>query len=87
VTLHDGSSIHLSKLNPNWNPTDRRIAVDRLQKARVEGTVLTGLLYIEPDTKDLHDIINTTHLPLNSLKEEILCPGTDVLEKINAGFR
>ena len=51
VTLHDGSIIHLSKLNPNWNPTDRRIAVDRLQKAKVEGRVLTGLLYIEPDTK------------------------------------
>lgn len=87
VTLHDGSTIHLSKLNPTWNPTDRRIAVDRLQKAREEGSVLTGLLYIEPNTKDLHDTINTTSKPLNSLKEETLCPGLDALEKINAGFR
>ena len=87
VTLHDGSVIHLHKLNPNWNPTDRRIAVDRVQKARVEGRVLTGLLYIEPDTKDLHDTIGTTERPLNTLKEETLCPGADALEKINAGFR
>jgi len=87
VTLHDGSTIHLSKLNPTWNPTDRRIAVDRLQKAKEEGSVLTGLLYIEPTTKDLHDTINTTNKPLNSLKEEILCPGADTLNKINAGFR
>ncbi len=87
VTLHDGSAIHLSKLNPNWNPTDRRIAVDRLQKAKVEGRVLTGLLYIEPDTKDLHDTINTTDTPLNALNEEALCPGLDTLAKINAGFR
>ncbi len=87
VTLHDGSTIHLSKLNPTWNPTDRRIAVDRLQKAREEGSVLTGLLYIEPTTKDLHDTINTTNKPLNSLTEEILCPGIDTLKNINAGFR
>ncbi len=87
VTLHDGSTIHLSKLNPTWNPTDRRIAVDRLQKARVEGSVLTGLLYIDPGTKDLHDTINTTSKPLNSLGEEALNPGKDALDKINAGFR
>jgi len=87
VTLHDGSTIHLSKLNPTWNPTDRRIAVDRLQKAREEGRVLTGLLYVEPNTTDLHDTINTTDKPLNSLAEDVLCPGLDALEKLNAGFR
>ena len=87
VTLHDGSTIHLSKLNPNWNPTDRRVAVDRLQKSKQEGRILTGLLYIEPDTKDLHDTINTTDRPLNSLNEDALCPGLENLEKINAGFR
>lgn len=87
VELHDGSVIHLHKLNPDWNPTDRNTAVTRLQKAKANGEILTGLLYVDPKSTELHDVINTVHKPLNTLVEKDLCPGTDALNKINAGFR
>lgn len=87
VELHDGSHILLDKLSPEWDPTDRHAAVRRLQIAEDEGQILTGLLYIDPESQDLHDRLHHSARPLNSLTEEDLCPGTSVLEKINNGFR
>lgn len=87
VALHDGSEIHLNKLAPNWNPTDRFSAVMRLQEAKAKGDILTGLLYINPDSKPLHDLMKTSDRPLNSLQEDDLCPRSAALEGINAGFR
>jgi 2-oxoglutarate ferredoxin oxidoreductase subunit beta len=87
VTLHDGSSIHLSKLAPHWNPQDRNSAVNRLQVSKDLGEVLTGLLYIDPQSRDLHDLQDTVRTPLNQLGEVELCPGSESLAKINAAFR
>ncbi len=87
VALHDGSKIHLDKLSPNWDPTDRYSAVMRLQEAKLTGDILTGLLYIDPKSRGLHDLMKTSKRPLNSLQEEDLCPGSAALEGINAGFR
>ena len=87
VELFDGSIIHLSKLAPEWNPTDRFSAVSRIQDAKMKGQILTGLLYINPESKDLHGLMDTTDTPLNKLKQDVLCPGNDKLEAINQGFR
>lgn len=87
VTLHDGSVIQLKKLNAQWDPTDRRATVNRIQQAKAEGQILTGLLYLEPQSKDLHETIKTSDRPLNTLKEVDLCPGQHALDKLNAGFR
>ncbi len=87
VTLHDGSEIHLSKLNPDWDPTDKRSAFNKLKQAKADGDILTGLLYIDPNSKDLHEILNTTDTPLNQLTEEDLCPGSEVLDEINKSLR
>lgn len=87
VTLHDGSKIHLQKLAPEWDPTDRFSAVGRLQQAKMKGDILTGLLYIDPESQDLHSLIDTVDQPLNSLREKELCPGNEKLQAINEGFR
>lgn len=87
VTLHDGAVIDLRKLSPDFNPTDRYSAFTRLQKAKMQGEILTGLIYIDPESKELHDLMGTTDVPLNKLREKDLCPGNDVLQKINQGFR
>ncbi|MEY3405706.1 MAG: hypothetical protein RL161_1136, partial [Bacteroidota bacterium] len=87
VTLHDGSTLSLLKLNPSWDPTNRMESLSRMQHAKNEGHILTGLLYVEPQTQDLHKTINTTSKPLNSLTEKDLVPGQSVLDKVNAGFR
>ena len=85
--LHDGSVLHLHKLAPGWDPTDRRSVIDLLQTARVEGSVPTGLLYLDMRTGDLHELIGTVEKPLNRMGEEELCPGSAVLEQINDSFR
>ncbi len=87
VTLHDGSVLHLQKLSPNWDPTDRASAANRLLKAKANGEVLTGLLYIDPESKELHDLMGTTKTPLNQLTKSDLCPGSEALEVINQSFR
>ena len=87
VALHDGSKIMLRKLSPNWDPTDKRSAFDRLQNAKASGEILTGLLYIDPKSTELHDLMNSTKMPLNTLREKELCPGSEALEVINASLR
>ncbi len=59
VELFDKSKICLEKLAPDWDPTDKFSAVSKLQESKRNGNILTGLLYIDPDSKDLHNIINT----------------------------
>jgi 2-oxoglutarate ferredoxin oxidoreductase subunit beta len=87
VTLHDGSVIHLNKLAKDWNPRDRHSAVSRLYQAKADGDILTGLLFIDTETKDLHNLLNSSETPLNTLGKELLSPGAQVLEGINASLR
>jgi 2-oxoglutarate ferredoxin oxidoreductase subunit beta len=87
VPLHDGSVISLHKLEKDWNPLDRISAINAVQNARAKGEILTGLLYVDPDTSDLHDMINTTERPLNKLTEADLCPGSEMLRNLNASLR
>ncbi|MEP6946727.1 MAG: 2-oxoacid:ferredoxin oxidoreductase subunit beta [Acidobacteriota bacterium] len=87
VAMHDGSHILLHKLEKDWDPLDRISAMNAVQNSRVKGEILTGLLYMDPDTTDLHDLIKTSNAPLNSLPKSVLCPGSDALTKINDGLR
>jgi 2-oxoglutarate ferredoxin oxidoreductase subunit beta len=87
VELFDGSVIHLSKVDPNWNPSDRTTAVHRLLEAKTKSQILTGLLFIDPASQDLHAKLGTVDKPLNQLTQDELCPGNDALTNINASFR
>ena len=58
-----------------------------LQKHAAKGQIVTGLLYVDPDSEDLHTHLNTVDTPLNQLDAKTLCPGTAALEKINASLR
>lgn len=87
VKLHDGSYVQLRKLAANWDPTDRSSAMDRIRSAKSNDEILTGLLYIDQESRDLHGLEKTVDRPLNSLTEVDLCPGSKVLEEINASFR
>ncbi len=87
VPMHDGSVISLHTLEKDWNPLDRISAINAVQNARAKGEILTGLLYVDPDTSDLHDMIRTTERPLNKLTEAVLCPGSDALRNLNASLR
>lgn len=87
IELHDGSAISLRKLSQGWDPTDRDSTLQTLQAAKRSGEILTGLIYVDPESRELHDVLGTTATPLNQLTEAELCPGEEALARINAGFR
>ena len=87
ITLHDGSVIYLHKIDSKYDVTNRRTALDALEAAKEKRHLLTGVLYIKPDSIDTHEILQTTKTPLNELSETELCPGNEVLQKINDNYR
>ncbi|MEZ4897487.1 MAG: 2-oxoacid:ferredoxin oxidoreductase subunit beta [Saprospiraceae bacterium] len=87
VTLHDGSTLRLDKLAGDHDPSDHLNALRRHHEAVANGEILTGLLYMNKESETLHQLFNTVEVPLNSLRETELMPGTAALEKINQSFR
>ena len=87
VELYDGSTIHLQKLAPDWDPRDRQAAVNRLHDSKAKGQILTGLLYIDPESRELHELMGSSLQALNAMGKAELCPGNEALEKINQSFR
>jgi 2-oxoglutarate/2-oxoacid ferredoxin oxidoreductase subunit beta len=87
VEQHDGSKLALKKLAADYDPHDRLAAMNFLQQHAAKGQIVTGLLYVDPEPEDLHHHFNTVDAPLNSLGEKELCPGSAMLDKINASLR
>jgi len=87
VRMPDGSLLKLFKLDRGYDPHDRVAALNYVQQRAAEGDVVTGLLYVDPDAADCHEILDTVRQPLNALDEAALCPGADVLAGINDSFR
>ena len=87
IEQHDGSILRLRKLTNDYDPTNRYSALSYVNEHQAQGEVVTGLLYIDPDATDLHTALNTCDQPLNSLALDKLCPGSDILSKINMSFR
>jgi 2-oxoglutarate ferredoxin oxidoreductase subunit beta len=87
VTMHDGSVLHLYKVEEELDPFDRRSAIMALEDHRSASDILTGLIYMDKDSRDLHDVLETSQRPLNKLEEDDLCPGNKMLENINSSLR
>ncbi|MBV9734549.1 MAG: 2-oxoacid:ferredoxin oxidoreductase subunit beta [Acidisphaera sp.] len=87
VVQHDGSLLRLRKLAADYDVHDRVAAMAWLQQRQSAGEIVTGLLYVEPETVDLHGHLNTVGVPLNGLAEPELCPGSEALDRLNAGLR
>jgi 2-oxoglutarate ferredoxin oxidoreductase subunit beta len=87
VEQHDGSRLALRKLDADYDAHDRVGAMTFLQKHAAQGQIVTGLLYVDPEADDLHAHLDTVDTPLNQLDEQVLCPGSAALDKINASLR
>ena len=87
VTLHDGGTIHLRKLAPDYDPTDRDRAYAYIREHQVKAEVLTGLLYVTPDSADVHDQNDIVPTPLTRIPYAQLCPGNAELQKLQNRFR
>ena len=87
VVQHDGSVLRLRKLHAEYDPSDRLKAMNYLLQQEAAGEIVTGLLYVNPESEDLHAHLNTADVALNRLGAKELCPGSAALEKINASLR
>ena len=87
VTQHDGSVLALRKLHTSYDVNDRVAALTYMQERAAAGEIVTGLLYVDPNPRDLHAHLDTVETPLNALNDDALVPGARALERINAGLR
>jgi 2-oxoglutarate/2-oxoacid ferredoxin oxidoreductase subunit beta len=87
VMLHDGSWVRLRKVAADYDSSDRDRAYTYIRERQIDGEIVTGLLYLSPDSKDLHDQLGTVARPLTQLPYEDLCPGSAELEKLQKRFR
>ncbi|HEX6511939.1 MAG TPA: 2-oxoacid:ferredoxin oxidoreductase subunit beta, partial [Chloroflexota bacterium] len=83
VTLHDGSHVRLRKLaNEEHDVNDRLSALRIIHEARKSGDLLTGLLYVNPDQKDLCELESLPEKSLRDFTEDELRPSRETFEEL-----
>jgi 2-oxoglutarate ferredoxin oxidoreductase subunit beta len=87
VTLHNGSKLYLTKIDEDYNPTDRVRALNLLHETARRGEYATGILYVEPDKQDFLELLGLVDEPLASLDESRTRPPKRALDEIMASFR
>jgi 2-oxoglutarate ferredoxin oxidoreductase subunit beta len=87
VTMHDGSVVQFTRVPSDYDPTDRTRVFSYLQERQNKQQVVTGLLYIDENAPDVHELNNTTEVPLSQMPFKKLCPGSAVLDKLQEHYR
>ncbi len=87
VAMHDGSVIRFKGVPPNYDPTNRAKVHEFLEEHQGKGEVVTGLLYVDENVPDLHELNHTPDTALTKLPYEKLCPGPAELDKLMEKFR
>lgn len=67
VTMPDGSTVVLKKLDGTYDPRSKGAALVQLMESQQKGEFATGLLYIDPDRPTFTDMLNTVDTPLSML--------------------
>jgi 2-oxoglutarate ferredoxin oxidoreductase subunit beta len=87
VMMHDGSSVRLRKVAADYDPSDRDKAYAYIREKQREGEIVTGLLYISAESRDMHEQNETIDSALVDVAFEQLCPGSAELERLQQRFR
>ena len=87
VALHDGSELYLQKNAEDYDLSSRKAAMNRIESVKEQQRILTGLIYHNESESDTHGRIKTVDKPLNGINQADLCPGSSVLDALNAAMR
>ena len=87
VEQHDGTFLRLRKIHPEYDPRDKNRAMNYILEHQAKGEVVTGLLYAKSDSVDLHEHLHTSAVAFNKYTAKELCPGSAMLERLNASLR
>jgi 2-oxoglutarate ferredoxin oxidoreductase subunit beta len=82
VKMHDGSRLYLKKLDQDYDPTDKGVALRVLRETAEKGEYATGVLYVEPAKYDFTTLLNLVDEPLAALPLDRVRPPKDVLDSI-----
>jgi 2-oxoglutarate/2-oxoacid ferredoxin oxidoreductase subunit beta len=86
IEMHDGSHLRLRKLEREYDPTNRLQAIRLLKESQGKGEFLTGLVYVNPEQKDLLSMLNLVNDPLATISLERTRPSRDAFDEIMAGL-
>jgi 2-oxoglutarate/2-oxoacid ferredoxin oxidoreductase subunit beta len=87
VEMHDGSKLRLRKLEEDYDPKNKIRAITRLNEAKENGEMLTGVLYVNTQTPTFLDMLNITDEPLATLPASVVRPGPEVLQQVMEEMR
>lgn len=87
VELHGGGDILLRRLAKEYDIGDRGEAYRFLNQRQRKGEVVTGLLFVEDNGADMHQLSRLGETPLSELPFERLCPGSDALAELQNRLR
>jgi 2-oxoglutarate ferredoxin oxidoreductase subunit beta len=87
VELHDGTRIVLRKTAKEYEPTSRAGAFKYLRDRFNAGEITTGLLYIDEERDEMHELMGNVDVPMARLPHDILSPGSKELPKILSRYK
>lgn len=87
IAMHGGNVLNFRSVPDGYDPTDRTTVSAYLQERRAEGEIVTGLLYVDESTDDMHELNNTSVTPLVQLPYSQLTPGAAELARMQDSFR
>lgn len=82
VQMHDGGYVRLNKLSKDHDPRDRASAIRLLESHQNPEDIITGLIYINEDQANGHDLMNLPETPLVELGASDLRPSEETFKKI-----
>ncbi len=87
VALHDGSVVRFTTVPPDYDPTNKAAVAEYIRAQAGTGRIVTGLLYLDEQTPDVHELNKTPAGALSSVPYEKLCPGAAELASLQEEFR
>ena len=82
VEMHDGSVLRLEKIEEDYDPTNRLVALDRIELATERGQILTGVLYVNTEAPSFTALLNLDDTPIAHLGQDRLRPPKSALDEV-----
>ena len=87
IKLRGQDTIVLRKLDRDYDPTSRADAFKYLRDRFNAGEITTGLLYVNEERAEMHELMGNVDTPLSRLPYEGLHPGNAELKNIQRRYR
>jgi 2-oxoglutarate/2-oxoacid ferredoxin oxidoreductase subunit beta len=87
VQMPSGEVMTFHDVAGQYDRTDRDKAYAAIRAIQAKGEVPTGVLYVDPSSVDMHEVIDTVATPLVDISYDQLCPGSAALDALMAELR